>query len=45
MILRVADTSGLVGWILNFGSQVQVIHPESLRTKVREEATEILQKA
>jgi predicted DNA-binding transcriptional regulator YafY len=38
MTLKVADTDELVGWILSFGSHVKVIGPESLRTKVREEA-------
>jgi predicted DNA-binding transcriptional regulator YafY len=42
MTLKVADTDELVGWILSFGSQVQVIKPESLRLKVREEAKRIL---
>ena len=38
MTLKVADTDELVGWILSFGRQVKVIRPESLRTKVRDEA-------
>ncbi|MBI4522467.1 MAG: WYL domain-containing protein [Deltaproteobacteria bacterium] len=42
MILHVADTSELVGWILSFGSRVQVVKPETLRTKVKEEAKKIL---
>jgi predicted DNA-binding transcriptional regulator YafY len=42
MTLKVADTDELVGWILSFGSQVKVISPESLRTKVREEARRIV---
>jgi predicted DNA-binding transcriptional regulator YafY len=41
MTLKVADTDELVGWILSFGSQVRVIHPENLLVKVREEATKI----
>ena len=41
LVLRVADTAELLGWILSFGSQVQVVRPESLRTKVREEARKI----
>jgi predicted DNA-binding transcriptional regulator YafY len=43
MILRVADTRELEGWILHFGSGVRVIRPESLREKVREEAQKIFQ--
>lgn len=42
MVLQVADTSELVGWILSFGSQVKVVRPEALRDKVREEAGRIL---
>jgi predicted DNA-binding transcriptional regulator YafY len=42
MTLKVADNEELVGWILSFGSQVRVSRPESLRTKVREEARKIL---
>ncbi len=41
MTLKVADTGELVGWILSFGSHVKIISPESLRTKVREEARAI----
>jgi predicted DNA-binding transcriptional regulator YafY len=41
MTLRVADTRELEGWILHFGSGVQVLHPESLRERVREEARKI----
>src|SRR5919109_131151 len=41
-ILKVADTDELVGWILSFGSQVRVISPETLRTKVRDEAKRVL---
>jgi predicted DNA-binding transcriptional regulator YafY len=41
MTLKVADTDELVGWILSFGSQVTVVGPESLRTKVQEEARKI----
>jgi predicted DNA-binding transcriptional regulator YafY len=43
MALKVADTDELVGWILSFGSQVRVIQPESLRSKVSNEAKRILQ--
>jgi predicted DNA-binding transcriptional regulator YafY len=41
MILKVADNDELVGWILSFGSQVTVARPESLSSKVREEAKKI----
>jgi hypothetical protein len=30
MTLKVADSDELVGWILNLGSQVRVVRPESL---------------
>ena len=43
MTLKVADTDELVSWILSFGSQVKVISPESLQTKVRGEARRIRQ--
>jgi predicted DNA-binding transcriptional regulator YafY len=42
MTLKVADTDELVGWILSFGSQVRIISPDRLRTKVREEARRIV---
>lgn len=42
MILKVADNDELVGWILSFGSQVTVVGPAGLRTKVQEEAKKIL---
>jgi len=41
MTLKVADTTELVGWILSFGSQVQVIQPEALKQKVKEEGRKI----
>jgi len=41
MILQVSDTPELVGWILNFGSGVRVVRPDSLREKVQEEAKKI----
>jgi len=44
MILRVADTRELLGWILHFGSGVRVIRPESLQDQVREEARKIFQR-
>jgi predicted DNA-binding transcriptional regulator YafY len=43
MALKVADTDELTGWILSFGSQVRVVRPESLRSKVSNEAKQILQ--
>jgi predicted DNA-binding transcriptional regulator YafY len=41
MLLKVADTDELVGWILSFASQVRVVRPESLLVKVRDEARKI----
>lgn len=43
--LRAADTPELVGWVLHFGSGVQVVSPASFRDKVREEARKILEGA
>jgi len=43
LVVRVADSAELVGWILSFGSQVRVLRPEALREKVREEAKKISQ--
>lgn len=45
LALEVGDTQELVGWILHFGSGVQVIEPESLKEKVREEAGKIFSRA
>jgi len=42
MILKVADNEELVGWILSFGGEVQVVGPAALRAKVRDEAKRIL---
>jgi predicted DNA-binding transcriptional regulator YafY len=42
MMLKVADTSELVGWILSFRSQVRVVRPDELRERVKEEAKKIL---
>jgi len=42
MTLTVADTRELVGWVLSFGSGVQVIKPASLLTAVKTEAKKIL---
>ena len=41
LVLKVADTTELVGWILSFGGQVRVVRPETLRQKVKEEAGKI----
>ena len=41
MSIRAADTRELVGWVLHFGSGVQVVSPESFRDKVRAEARKI----
>lgn len=41
MSIQAADTRELVGWVLHFGSGVQVISPDSFRAKVREEARKI----
>jgi predicted DNA-binding transcriptional regulator YafY len=42
LVLKVADTTELVGWILSFGSQVRVVRPEGLRNKVKDEARKIV---
>lgn len=42
MTLQVADTRELLGWILSFGSGVQVLKPEHLREAVRQEAKRLL---
>lgn len=42
MTLQVADSRELVGWVLSFGSGVQVIRPDSLQVAVKEEARSIL---
>jgi len=42
MTLTIADSRELVGWVLSFGSGVQVMRPESLRTAVEEEARRIV---
>jgi len=41
MILRVSDPPELLGWILNFGSGVRVLKPDSLRERIQEEARKI----
>jgi predicted DNA-binding transcriptional regulator YafY len=42
MTLKVAGNDELVGWILSFGGEVKVTYPESLKTRVREAARQIL---
>ena len=42
LVLRVADTPELLGWILSFASGVRVVRPEALREKVLSAAAEIL---
>jgi predicted DNA-binding transcriptional regulator YafY len=41
MVLRVADTAELLGWILSFGAEVRVVSPVGLRQKVLDEARRI----
>jgi len=41
MHLKVADSRELLGWILSFGSGVQVVKPDNLRAAVVEEARRI----
>ena len=42
MTLKVADNDELLGWILSFGSQVQVMRPDGLSQKVKQEAKKIV---
>lgn len=42
MTLQVADTRELLGWILSFGSGVQVLNPERLQQAVKDEARRLL---
>ena len=42
MTLQVADTRELLGWILSFGSGVQVLKPERLQQAVKDEAKKLL---
>lgn len=42
LTLTVADTRELSGWILSFGSGVQVLKPEHLQRAVKEEARKLL---
>ena len=41
LVLQVAETPELVGWILSFGPGVRVLRPDSLRRKVQATAAEI----
>ncbi len=41
LTLEVGDTRELLGWILHFGAGVQVLKPESLKQRVKEEAQKI----
>jgi predicted DNA-binding transcriptional regulator YafY len=41
LILRVADTRELLGWVLSFGAAVKVVRPPELRERVQEEAKKI----
>ncbi len=43
MLLSVADTPELTGWILSFGAGVRVAAPETLRENVRAEAKKIFE--
>ena len=45
MILSVADSREVVGWVLSFGSGVKVVQPDSLRMAIAEEARRILQES
>lgn len=42
MTLQVADSRELLGWILSFGSGVQVLKPDHLRKAVQNEARKLL---
>lgn len=44
MVLAVADSRELVGWLLSFGSGVRVVRPNNLRVAVVEEADSILRR-
>jgi len=44
LVLHVADTPELAGWILSFGPGVRVIRPETLREKILSAAVEILRR-
>lgn len=42
LTMRVADTLELRRWVLSFGSEAEVLEPESLRQEIRDEAQAIL---
>jgi predicted DNA-binding transcriptional regulator YafY len=42
MTLRVADNEELVGWILSFGGEVQVVRPAPVKQRVLGEARKVL---
>ena len=42
LTMRVADTLELRRWVLSFGSEAEVLEPESLRQEIRHEAQAIL---
>jgi predicted DNA-binding transcriptional regulator YafY len=42
MTFQVADTRELLGWILSFGSGVQVLKPDNVKQAVKEEARKLL---
>ncbi len=42
MRLQVADSRELVGWILSFGSAVQVLKPDHLRNAIQNEARKLI---
>lgn len=41
--LRVRQIEEIVSWVLGWGAQVAVLEPDSLRTRIREEAEKMLQ--
>lgn len=41
LVLQIADTPVLVGWILSFGPGVKVIGPASLMQEIRSQALQI----
>ena len=45
MILSVADSREVVGWVLSFGSGVRVVRPDTLRVAVEQEALRILKRS
>lgn len=42
MRTKMAVSEGLVSWVMQFGNKIEVLEPVSLRDKVKERATEIL---